>query len=677
MTVRVGHKHTNIGRAQGGATSRFILNVHGHADRAQAALRDNHPALREGRTIFPTTVHSAKDAHHVLISGHDNGKLGAVVSKGAWAGMPMYHLSLEERATCPRSCQQWDTCFGNAMPLAKRWRFDGHLRTALDRDLERLDVQHPHGYVVRLHVLGDFPNRLYVAAWAAWLQQHPLLRIWGYTAHLRESETGFAIAHLTLVYPERFRIRFSVGAGAPHGPAQTTVLWRQPESHRVPEGLVCPLQLQKTRTCGSCALCWSPAAENQRIVFVGHGMRKSAGPRVKKPEPKDRAMPEQAAAPPPTTAALPPAPAAPFVVVFRHEITIAPESLKALNELARAMAQAIASDVPAITGLDAVITRPSAPVAEAAPPAVAPFGGTRWADLTPETVDKIEKELGLPLAADPSALKLTLPEGETAFVTDPRRMGVGAARPSSAEVVRAEAPPAKVRPVAPSEPTWNGERDAVIRRRYPRGDGIRAILDECNALPGPRIKDNTLVYARANSLGLRRESPDPAPPASAVLEERPRVEPPPPKPSVRAALEMALFWAKDQAGPPPASITTRAQLVGWINKMRQEEGLATFLVWDMGDPNEAWPKQPHKPAPPAPTKAEIMARVAGGAEEIFHPAAWPEIRSWCRRHAPAVATAGLSSINAARKQKGLKAYRLVSPDPMVHRLDAGREAGAP
>lgn len=83
-------------------------------------LSVGHPALSEGRTIFPSTVTASKDSPRFLVSGHNNPKLGKAILKGPRAGWPIYQLSLEERATCPRSCEQWSTCYGNAMHLARR-----------------------------------------------------------------------------------------------------------------------------------------------------------------------------------------------------------------------------------------------------------------------------------------------------------------------------------------------------------------------------------------------------------------------------------------------------------------------------------------------------------------------------------------------------------------------------
>ena len=57
----------------------------------------------------------------MLKRGEQNKKLGDKITKGAWKGMTMYSLTLEERATCPSDCQQWDNCYGDNMPFAHRF----------------------------------------------------------------------------------------------------------------------------------------------------------------------------------------------------------------------------------------------------------------------------------------------------------------------------------------------------------------------------------------------------------------------------------------------------------------------------------------------------------------------------------------------------------------------------
>jgi hypothetical protein len=64
-----------------------------------------HPAHRSGRSIFPTRVYDPSEVGRVLKDGHQSRKIGKVVMKGARRGWPIFTLTLEERATCPRECR--------------------------------------------------------------------------------------------------------------------------------------------------------------------------------------------------------------------------------------------------------------------------------------------------------------------------------------------------------------------------------------------------------------------------------------------------------------------------------------------------------------------------------------------------------------------------------------------
>lgn len=246
--------------------------------RASVALDRRHPALREGRTIFPTRVFAAGERPRVLISGVNNAKIGGKVTKGAWAGMPIYTLSLEERWTCPRTCAVWDCCYGNGMPMAVRFRYDDALLGQLERELAALNLRH-HGFVVRLHVLGDFPDTEYVRRWMGWHKRFQNLHVWGYTARARDSEIGRMIRLMNAARADRWAVRFSVAPGAARTPMQAAVLWELPATGlaTVDDEVVCPQELGLTRTCGTCGLCWNPDAAHLRVLFMGHGRSPAAG----------------------------------------------------------------------------------------------------------------------------------------------------------------------------------------------------------------------------------------------------------------------------------------------------------------------------------------------------------------------------------------------------------------
>lgn len=247
-------------------------------------LAEDHPAMLQDRTLFPSTVVevTADAPDRLLVSGANNRKLGATVEKGAFKGYGLYGLSLEERATCPTDCAVRDVCYGNGMQMARRHRigdpdvFYDRLATEL-ADLCIALEDTGGGVLVRLHVLGDFPSVEYVGFWGDALDEHPNLAVYGYTARRSTSwggdEIGDAIQSLKDRYPDRFRIRWSSTVSRPDG---TMVIGNVPKSARIDEGIVCPSQTDATACCATCALCWEPAAAKDSIVFIKHGPKSDA-----------------------------------------------------------------------------------------------------------------------------------------------------------------------------------------------------------------------------------------------------------------------------------------------------------------------------------------------------------------------------------------------------------------
>lgn len=237
------------------------------------SLSPQHPALVEKRTLFPNTVVRADDAPRVLVSGENQRKLGDRVTKGAWSGMPIYSLTLEERATCPETCHHWANCYGNGMPRARRHKHGPELIQRLGEELEDLQADHPDGFVVRLHLLGDFYETDYVTQWGKWLIQFPALHVFGYTARDPWTPMGALIQQMSDVMWDRFAIRLS--AQEP-GPGRAVTIQRR-ERGRIDDGMVCPAQTEEGVACGSCGLCWAENMKNDTIIFMEHGPRAKAG----------------------------------------------------------------------------------------------------------------------------------------------------------------------------------------------------------------------------------------------------------------------------------------------------------------------------------------------------------------------------------------------------------------
>lgn len=246
-------------------------------------LKEDHPALHSARTIFPKSVVHPEDSERLLVSGHNNPKLGKTVLKGPKAGFPLFHLTLEERATCPASCHMWRACYGNSMPYARRHDASDILDLAavLDTELEVLQARFPDGFMVRLHTLGDFPSVEYVRLWAHFLEEYPALNVFGYTSNWyfakdpKEREIGQAVLALTNAQWDRFAIRFSTEAAK----EQTAVVVEKIDTR--PNVLMCPAQSKDTECCATCGLCWAPALRSKSIGFLRHGMKKRlpSGPR--------------------------------------------------------------------------------------------------------------------------------------------------------------------------------------------------------------------------------------------------------------------------------------------------------------------------------------------------------------------------------------------------------------
>ena len=119
-------------------------------------LPAHHPAVRQGRTLFPSTVTAPAAAPRIFVGGHNHRKLGKTIAKGGWLGFKVYALTLEERATCPTTCHHWRTCYGNGMHWSRRLTHGNELEDAIDQELPVLQRRHPDGFAIRLHVLGDF-----------------------------------------------------------------------------------------------------------------------------------------------------------------------------------------------------------------------------------------------------------------------------------------------------------------------------------------------------------------------------------------------------------------------------------------------------------------------------------------------------------------------------------------
>lgn len=223
-------------------------------------------------TRFPTRVLAPSSMRNILVSGHSNIKIGRDARIGKLKGYWIYTLSLEERATCPRSCHHWRSCYGNASPLAKRVDHTApDFLPRLEAEIEALcsprqggrgGKPHRKGVIIRLHALGDFYSPEYVTFWDRMLRKHANLVIFGYTAWGSGTAIGYTINELINAWPGRAMLRFSNGGMR----SRSTVPIVRAEDCP-PGAFVCPEQTGQFEACGKCGACWSTL---KNIAFIEH-----------------------------------------------------------------------------------------------------------------------------------------------------------------------------------------------------------------------------------------------------------------------------------------------------------------------------------------------------------------------------------------------------------------------
>ena len=233
-------------------------------------------AANEGRTLFKYRVKPADRSlmakTEKLIKKSTNDKLGKKVRKGHYKGYPIYTLTLEERATCPKSCVHWLDCYGNNMRYAYRYEAGAALEAMLEIELAELQRKHPQGFLVRLHILGDFYSVGYVAKWASWLGKFPALHVYGYTANQPnakdklERSIGQSILSLRDNANGRFAVRFS-GNFDDNFAANSFDDVRSKEAIERKEAILCPEQTGQVNSCADCAICW---VAQKPVIFQTH-----------------------------------------------------------------------------------------------------------------------------------------------------------------------------------------------------------------------------------------------------------------------------------------------------------------------------------------------------------------------------------------------------------------------
>lgn len=258
MDLKVGVSptvRTKLGRY---AQRRFVK--HSKPGKPHVLAKD-HLAVVEARPLFRVAANK-RTAGPLLKTGLYQRKLGKVVVKGPWKGFPIFALTLEERATCPSTCLQWRSCYGNRMHWASRAKANEDLLGRLVDELEQLQTKYPRGFVVRLHILGDFFSVDYVSFWQLCLKAFPALRVFGYTARRLDDEIGKALHHLIAFNWDRFAVRSS-GGGLPGVPKSIVI--NHPDERG--DAVMCPAQNDDDRMCANCGFCWH---SKRAVGFLEH-----------------------------------------------------------------------------------------------------------------------------------------------------------------------------------------------------------------------------------------------------------------------------------------------------------------------------------------------------------------------------------------------------------------------
>lgn len=225
-------------------------------------LSSLHPASRGARSLFPSRVFDPAEVGRALKDGHQSRKIGKFITKGRRRGWPIFTLTLEERASCPRTCLEWARCYGNNMQAAERIVHGPELIAMLENEVAALQQLHPQGFLIRLHVLGDFWSVDYVEFWSGLLTRFAALHVFGFTAHAPDSPIGRAVALVMVDHGwPRFAMRFS---GAPHRVQAARVIG---PGESDPDAILCPAQTGATDCCATCGLCWQT---DRSIAFRSH-----------------------------------------------------------------------------------------------------------------------------------------------------------------------------------------------------------------------------------------------------------------------------------------------------------------------------------------------------------------------------------------------------------------------
>ena len=230
-------------------------------------LQKTHKAIVNASTLYSDskfTIRDVSNYKHRVLKPSTNIKLGKKVTKGKLKGMKMYTLTLIERETCTDECEHYNDCFGNNMPFAHRFSVNEAFMLRLESDIQETARLNPLGFLVRLHILGDFESVEYVEFWNRMLYTYPNLHIYGYSRnHITSkykhiSAIGYKLIRVRTTHKERFAIRFSNKLDEEFSANSRDI---------TDKGITCLAQIKASVSCSDCTLCWS---SKKAIGFITH-----------------------------------------------------------------------------------------------------------------------------------------------------------------------------------------------------------------------------------------------------------------------------------------------------------------------------------------------------------------------------------------------------------------------
>ena len=230
-------------------------------------LKETHKAIVNATTLYngsKLTIRDVTNYKFKVLKVSTNIKLGKKVTKGKLKGMKMYTLTLIERETCTDECEHYTDCFGNNMHVAHRFEVNDAFMLRLETDIHATAVANPNGFLVRLHILGDFKSVEYTLFWERMMIHYPNLHVYGYSRNHNDSKYSHVrdiakeLIRLRSKYQERWAVRFSNKLDQEYSANSRDI---------TDKGITCLAQVKASVSCSDCTLCWS---SKKAIGFITH-----------------------------------------------------------------------------------------------------------------------------------------------------------------------------------------------------------------------------------------------------------------------------------------------------------------------------------------------------------------------------------------------------------------------